>query len=150
VRDTHSDWPHDKIRSASLAYIRKTCGERGRLAFTRLDALPERLARIVQLDPGEHSVVNCFIDAQRWYVMTTGRIFGWPAALDSGCSPLDVTQWRWDDFKHGGRSEVEVATFSLANGTHLRISYETGHAAMAPIYYERFWTIKYPILDKLE
>ena len=145
-----NDWPHDKIRSASLAYIRRHATNEADWRFTRLDTLPERLARIVQLDTGEHSVVNCFIDAQRWYVMTTARIFGLASGSRFSCSPLDVTQWRWGDFKHGGRSEVEVATFSQANGTHLRVSYETGHAAMAPIYYERFWAIKYPILDKLE
>ncbi|MEJ0034616.1 MAG: hypothetical protein WDO68_00800 [Gammaproteobacteria bacterium] len=118
--------------------------------FTCLGALPERLARIARLDPGEHSVVSCFIDAQRWYVMTTARMFGLARGSQFSCSPLDVTQWRWGDFKHAGRPEVEVATLGLSGGTHLRISYETGAAAMAPIYYERFWTLKYPILEKLE
>jgi hypothetical protein len=49
-----------------------------------------------------------------------------------------------------GRSEVETAILALNDGTHIRIPYETGYASMAPIYYERFWAIEYPVLDKLE
>ena len=41
--------------------------------FTCLDALPERLVRIVQLDTHELPIVTCFVDAQRWYAMTTTR-----------------------------------------------------------------------------
>jgi hypothetical protein len=87
-----------------------------------------------------------FVDAQRWYAMTTARVFGIYQGSKFNCSPLDVRQWRWGDFKHAGRSDVEVATLALANGTHTKVSYETGPAAMGPIYYERFWTIKYPVL----
>jgi hypothetical protein len=68
--------------------------------------------------------------------MTTSRVFGIFHGSQFSCSPLDVRQWRWGDFKHGGRSEVEVATLALANGTHLRLPYETGSAAMGPIAYE--------------
>ena len=143
-------WPHDKIHSVALRYIRKHVTKETDWRFTRIDALPERLARIVRLDPDERPLVSCFIDAQRWYAMTTVRIFGVARGSQFDCSPLDVAQWRWGDFKHGGRSEVELATFAMSNGTHLRIPYETGPASMAPIYYEQFWTIKYPILEKLE
>jgi hypothetical protein len=140
----------EEIRSLCLAYIRKRAVNEPHWRFTRLDALPERLARIVQPDVDELPVVSCFIDAQRWFVMTTARVFGLAHGARFSCSPLEVTQWRWGDFKRRGRAEVEVATLSLANGTHLRMPYETGLAAMAPIYYERFWTLKYPALDKLE
>ena len=145
-----SDWPHDKIHSAALRYIRKYATKEAEWRFTRIGALPERLARVVRLDPDERPLVSCFIDAQRWYLMTTVRVFGVVRGSQFDCSPLDVSQWRWGDFKHAGRSEVETATFALANGTHVRISYETGPAAMAPIHYERFWTIEFPILEKLE
>ena len=118
--------------------------------FTVLDALAQRLDRIVQLAAAERAIVTCFVDAQRWYAMTSARIFGVFQGSQFNCSPLDVRQWRWGDFKHAGRSEVETATLALANGTHVRVPYETGPAAMGPIYYERFWTIKYPVLDKLE
>ena len=145
-----SNWPHDKIHSAALRYIRKHATQEAEWRFTRVDAVAGQLARVVRLDPDERPLVSCFIDAQRWYLMTTVRVFGVVRGFQFDCSPLDVTQWRWGDFKHAGRSEVEIATLAMANGTHFRIPYETGSAAMAPIHYERFWTIKYPILEKLE
>jgi hypothetical protein len=144
------DWPHEKIRTVALRYIKKHTTNHSQWRFTSLDALPERLVRIVPLDPQELPIVTCFIDAQRWYAMTTARIFGVFSGSRFNCNPLEVTQWRWADFKHAGRSEVETATFALSTGTHIRFAYETGPAAMAPIHYERFWTIKYPVLDKLD
>ncbi len=143
-------WPHEQIRSVALRYMRKHTTKEAEWRFTVLDALALRLARIVQLDTDERAIVTCFVDAQRWYAMTTARVFGVFQGSRFNFSPLDVSQWRWGDFKHAGRSEVEVATLALANGTHTKVSYETGPAAMGPIYYERFWTIKYPVLERLE
>jgi len=144
-----SDWPHEKIRSVALRYIREHAAKEAEWRFTRLDALPERLARIVHLDEPERAIVSCFIDGMNWHTMTTTRVFGVCRGTQFSCSPLDVRQWRWGDFKHGGQAESEVATLALANGTHVRIPYETGPAAVGPIYYERFWEVKYPALEKL-
>jgi hypothetical protein len=143
-------WPHERIHSVALRYIRTYTEKESEWRFTVLDALAQRLSRIVQLDADERAIVTCFIDAQHWYAMTTARIFGVFQGSRFDCSPLDVRQWRWGDFKHSGRSEVELATLGLANGAHARFSYETGPAAPGPIYYERFWTLKYPVLEKLE
>lgn len=138
------DWPHEAIRSTALSCIREhTIGE-PEWRFTRLDALPERLLRIVHLNADERPIVTCFADGQRWSAMTTARVFGVFRGSQFSCSPLDVRQWRWGDFKRGGRAEVEVATLALADGTHIKLPYETGAAAMAPICYERFWTTEYP------
>lgn len=145
-----SDWPHDKIRSVAVGYIRKHATPETDWRFTRIDALPEQLGRIVHLDQNEQPILSCFIDAQRWYAMTTARIFGVVRGSQFNCAPLDVTQWRWGDLKMGGRPGVSIATLALANGTHLRIPYETGPATLAPIYYERFWTTQYPVLDQGE
>ena len=111
--------------------------------FTGLDGLPERLGRIVRLEASERAIVTCFIDARRGYAMTTARVFGVLHGSRFDCSPLEVTQWRWGNFKHDDRSEVETATLALASGTHIRLAYETGPAAMGPIYYERFWRVEY-------
>ncbi len=134
-----NDWPPERVHSICLASIRRHAMKEADWRFTRLDVLPERLGRIVQLDAGELSIVSCFIDAQRWYVMTTARIFGLASGARFSCSPLEVSQWRWGDFKGAGRAEVGVATLALANGTHLRVPYETGYASLAPIYYGQFW-----------
>jgi hypothetical protein len=141
-------WPHEKIHRECLAAIRKHAQSESAWRFTRLDVLPERLGRIAPLEPGEHSIVSCFIDAQRWYVMTTARIFGLASGSRFSCSPLEVSQWRWGDFKRGGRAEAQLVTLAFANGTHLRVAYETGPAAWAPIGYERFWATEYPSLQK--
>jgi hypothetical protein len=61
-----TDWPHEKIHAACVAYIRKHATRQAEWRFTHLDALPERLGRIVQLAAGERSDVSCFHDAQRW------------------------------------------------------------------------------------
>ena len=127
-----SDWPHEKIRPVALRYIREHSTGEPQWRFTTLDALPDRLARIVHLDGAEEPVVSCFVDGQRWCAMTTRRVFGVFQGSQFSCSPLDVRQWRWGDFKHAGRAEVEVATLALATGVHMRIPYETGPAAMAP------------------
>lgn len=66
------------------------------------------------------------------------------------CSPLEVAEWRWDNVKHAGRAEVEVATLALASGRHVRIPYETGPAAMDPSITGAFGQSKYPIFEKLE
>jgi hypothetical protein len=141
-----SDWLHEKIHAAALRYIREHATRESEWRFTVLDALPQQLGRVVHLDADERAIVTCFVDSLRWCAMTTSRVFGVYRGSTFSCSPLDVTQWRWGDFKHGGRSEVEVATFSMAGGTHIKVPYETGPAAMGAIYYERFWTLKYPVL----
>jgi hypothetical protein len=41
-------------------------------------------------------------------------------------------------------------TLRFAGGEETVLQYETGRASMAPIYYIRYWKIKYPILDKLK
>jgi len=137
-------WPHEKIHSVALRYIREHATNESAWRFTRIDALPERLARIVRLDGAERTLVSCFIDAQGWYAMTTSRIFGVARGSQFECAPLDVAQWRWGDLKQDGRTNVATATFALSNGTHLRFPYETGPAAVAGLCYERFWTSQYP------
>ena len=139
-------WPHEEIRCAALVYIKTHTANKTEWRFTILDALAQRLSRVVHLNENERPIVSSFVSAQRWYAMTTTRVFGIFDGTPFTCSPLDVTQWRWGDFKHAGRAEAEVATLSIANGTHIRLAYETGPAAMAPICYERFWITEYPRL----
>jgi hypothetical protein len=143
-------WPDEKIRSIALGYIRKHSMNEAQWQFTVLDALAQRLERIVQLEAGELPIVTCFVDGQRWHAMTTRRLFGVLQGTRFSCSPLEVTRWQWGDFKNTLRSEVATATLALRDGSHLRMPYEAGYASMAPIYYQRFWAIKYPVLDKLE
>lgn len=53
------DWPHEQIRSVALRYIRKHAMNEPEWRFTVLDALAQRLARMVQLSAAERPVVTC-------------------------------------------------------------------------------------------
>jgi hypothetical protein len=146
---TTAESPHDQIHSVALAYIRKYATNAAKWRFTHLDAPPERLTRIIPLDLPERPLVTCFIDGQSWFAMTTSRVFGILRGSRFSFAPLEVAQWRWGDSKRNGRSEVETATVALTSGTHIKVAYETGPAATAPICYQRFWTTLYPTLDTL-
>jgi hypothetical protein len=141
-------WPDKKIRSAALWYIRKHCEKEAEWRFTCLDTLHEQLIGEAILEAEEFPVVSCFVRRGCWYVMSTRRILGMNET-EFDMSPLDVKEWRWGDFKDAGRSELEEACLIAKDGSSVTVIYETGPASMAPIYYERFWYIKYPILDKL-
>lgn len=141
-------WPHEKIHTGALRYIRAHTVDESAWRFTCLDALPERLGRIIRLDEPEQAIVSCFIDGLNWYVMTTTRTFGLFRGSQFTCSPLEVRRWKWGNFKGGGRTQVEEATLALANGTHMKLLYETGEASMAPMYCVRFWDTEYPALEK--
>ena len=97
----------------------------------------------------ESSLVSCYVDPFNWYIMTTSRFFGNASGTQFRVSPVDVNDWSWGNFKHEGKAELETARIEINNGQSVSFVYETGNAAMAPIYYQRFWGIKYPILHKL-
>lgn len=61
---------------------------------------------------------------------------------------------RLEAFNGRGRGDFlsshDIEDIITIVGCSSRASSETGYASMAPIYYERFWDIKYPMLDELE
>lgn len=117
--------------------------------FTQLELLHDALARVIQLEPRELCVVSCFIDAQRWYVMTATRVFGIYRGSRFEFSPLQIRRCTWGDFKREGRLEIEVAEMQLIAGEKITLAYEAGFAAIAPIYYERFWHTRYTTLGRV-
>jgi hypothetical protein len=129
-----SDWPHSVIQAALLQYIRSHV-KQSNWRFTQLEEVHDALARVIQLDPGELCVVSCFIDGQRWYVMTTTRVFG-------------IYRGSRFDFKQEGRVQIEVAEVQLISGEKFTLAYEAGFASIAPIYYERFWHTRYPTIER--
>jgi hypothetical protein len=138
-----SDWPHSVIQPALLQYIRSHV-KQSNWRFTQLEVVHDALARVIQLDPDELCVVSCFIDGQRWYVMTTSRVFGSRFEF----SPLQIRKCTWGDFKQEGRVQIEVAEVQLIGGDKVTMAYEAGFASIAPIYYERFWHTRYPALER--
>ncbi|MBL8264735.1 hypothetical protein [Steroidobacter sp.] len=143
-----SEWPHASIRAALLQYIRSHAMKQPNWRCTQLEVLHDPLARVVQLEPDELCVVSCFIDGQRWYVMTTTRIFGIYRGSRFEFSPLQIRKCTWGDFKQEGVLQIEVAEMLLLDGQKITLAYEAGFAAIAPIYYERFWHTRYPSLER--
>ena len=141
-----SEWPHHIIQPALLKYIRGHSMKQHEWRFTQLEVLHDSLSRVVRLVDGELCVISCFIDAQRWYLMTTARVFGIYRGSRFDFSPLQVRKFTWGDFKREGRLEIEVAEVALTHGAQVTLAYEAGFAAMAPIYYERFWQRRYRTL----
>lgn len=145
-----SEWPHAALHAALLQYIRShAMKQQPNWRFTQLEVLHDALARVIQLDAGERCVVSCFIDGQRWYVMTTTRVFGIYRGSRFEFSPLQIRKCTWGDFKQEGRLQIEVAEVQLLDGAKITLAYEAGFASIAPIYYERFWHSRYPSLDRV-
>lgn len=143
-----SEWPHARIQAALLEYIRGHSMKQPNWRFTQLEALHEPLMRVLQLEPQELCVVSCFIDGQRWYLMTTTRVFGIYRGSRFEFSPLQIRKCTWGDFKQEGRVQIEVAEILLIGGRRIIFAYEAGFAAIAPIYYERFWHTRYATLER--
>lgn len=143
-----SEWPHASIQTALLQYIRRHAMKQSSWRFTQLEAVNDALARVIRLDPGELCVVSCFIDGQRWYVMTTARVFGIYRGSRFEFSPLQVRKCTWGDFKREGPLQIDVAELQLLDGTTIMLAYEAGFAAIAPIHYERFWHTRFASVER--
>ena len=145
-----SEWPDAKIRSTALWYIGKHVMDPMSWRFTLVgDAHPEVSAR-ARLGVEERPLVSFFLSEASWYLLSTRRVLGSYSGREVAVAALDVLEDHFCDFKGHGGAQVEVMTLRLASGLDSCLQYETGRAAMAPIYYFGYWKTKYPILDKLK
>lgn len=145
-----SDWPDAKIRSTALWYIGQHTMDPPTWRYTLVgNAHPEMLDR-AELEPGELPLVSSLHSEASWYVLTTRRVVGEYSGHRVMAAVLDVLENRYGDFKGNGGLDLQVMMLRLASGEEAALQYETGRASMAPIYYFRYWKIKYPILDKLK
>ncbi|MEO5926505.1 MAG: hypothetical protein ABIR70_21990 [Bryobacteraceae bacterium] len=144
-----SDWPDDKIRSTALRYITKHLMDISTWRATTVGVLHPGLGSSVELQPGESPIVSCFHSAASWYVLSTRRILATCKNQKVDAGVLEVTSQDFSDFKGHGGSASEVMNLKLAGGQIAYLEFETGKASMAPIYFFRYWEIKYPILGKL-
>ncbi|AWM38153.1 hypothetical protein GobsT_37470 [Gemmata obscuriglobus] len=143
------NWPDAKIRSTALWYIGKHAISTPEYRYTLVgDAHPEALARAA-LQPGELVIVSFFLAADGWFLLTTRRVLGAYAGREVAAATLDVRDTWFGDFKTGGRVGLGVMWLRLAGSDEAVLQYETWRASMAPIYYFRYWAIKYPVLDQL-
>lgn len=110
------------------------------------------------LAENEQPVVSSFISAERWYALTTRRILGQTSERRVELWAYEIESYASGNFKgyelspagllrpQLGTQGTERMTFRFRSGEEAAIEYETGYASMAPIYYVRFWTLKFPAL----
>jgi len=84
-----------------------------------------------------------------WYTLTTERVIGVFGSHAVRERANDIETVDFGNFKGYGDRFTEIMTLSLGDNKKYRLEYETGSASMAPIYYFKFWDIKFPIIDKL-
>ncbi len=145
-----SDWPDAKIRSTALWYIGKHTMDPPTWRYTRVgDVHPEVLSR-AEVEPGELPLVSFFVSEASWYLLTTRRVVGSCSGQNVRVTAIDVLEDHFGNFKGFGGAKLQIMRLRLAHGEEPVLQYETGRASMAPIYYFRYWKIKYPILDKLK
>jgi hypothetical protein len=99
--------------------------------------------------PGELPLVSFFFAEASWYLLSTRRVLGSYADQNVDVAALDVHADHFGNFKGVGGAKTELMTLRLTNGFEATLQYETGKASMAPIYYFRYWNIKYPVLGRL-
>jgi hypothetical protein len=145
-----SEWPHEAICTVAIWYIRKHCAREEQWLYTRLLHLHDEMKCVVALEPSECVIVSCYTGRHHWFAMTSARMILCNNNQRFVANPRDVKRWRWGDFKTDAEPRIGTARIDLRDGTSFSFQYETGYASMAPIYYERFWSVKYPALHNLD
>jgi hypothetical protein len=144
------NWPHKKIKEHCVKYIHKPSMEMDEWIFTKVDNIHQEITNIVKFNEFEVPIVSCFINDSSWYILTSERVIG--AYSDSQVEERteNIADTKFGNFKGNRSKKTEIMLLSFNNGKESRLEYETGYASMAPIYYFRFWKIKFPIIDKLK
>jgi hypothetical protein len=144
-----SAYPDRKIQAIALWYIDRPSMDIASWQWTILGRVHEAVAKLVGLEPGELPIVSSYVSEESWYLLTSRRILGRYAGKQVSAVPLEVVSDDFGNFKGYRHVLKEEMVLHLVGGDEVRLEYETGYASMAPIYYSRFWKIKYPFLDKL-
>ena len=142
------NWPDQKIRKLSVRYIEKASMDPVSWRFTLIGKAHPALSGVVKMQAGELPIVSSFISENSWYLFTTRRVVGTYQGQKVELASVDCTRDSYGNFKGYGKQETEVMTLNHSGDEKAMLEFETGKASMAPIYYFRFWSIKYPVLVK--
>jgi hypothetical protein len=143
-------WPDEAIRVAATWYIHSHCMHEEKWRYTRLLSIHATPKSNVSFESNEVPIVSCEIAPASWYLMTSRRLIASCNHLSFEVNPLDIEDWNWGDFKTDLNLQIGDAKISVRNAGDRSFQYETGWASMAPIYYARFWLVKFPVLPKLD
>ncbi len=143
------DWPDEKIRNNASWYIQKHSTDPESWRYTHISRGHPEVRKRCGLQLGELVIVTSFISDASWYALTSRRIIGLYRGKLSDLQAVDVIEDKFRNFKGYRGVETEIMTLRRTGQPDTQLEYETGKASMAPMYYFRFWAIKYPVLDKL-
>jgi hypothetical protein len=144
-----TDWPDKKIRTVAQWYIEKASMDPATWRFTLIGTVHPAVSERITMQEGELPLVSCFFSDANWYLFTTRRMLGSYRSQQVAVVPTEIVEEKFGNFKGYRGEETNLLTLTLPDGRTMQLEYETGKASMAPIYYVRFWKIKYPVLDKL-
>jgi hypothetical protein len=147
----------DKILRIAVELIRRHSMAPGEWANTHIGRLHPLLSDVLHLTSEEYVLTSALISNVSWYAFTTRRVVSQLAGQMNELDPRAGLKGSFGNFKGYlpgtnntlGAIPIEVATLTNNLGATLRFEFETGRPSMAPIYATRFWSIKYPVLDKL-
>ena len=120
-------------------YVSEHCVRIDDWSYTLVgDCHPELLSKDI---PGQ-PIVSFYVQDWCWFLLTTQRVAGFHRELDIAIEPRKVTKVSFGKFTNLGTSGIGEMTLQTDHGD-FRLAYETGNAAMATIYYFRFWLLKH-------
>lgn len=133
------------IRERCLKLIHASSMHVNAWEMTLLDRCHDPIASTVQLDDDEYPLVSFFAGTGDWTLYTTHRLVGEASGKRAEVGRSEFGSTNFGDFKLDLDSpRVTEATIHTKHGTELFL-YESGYASMAPIYYFKFWSMKWPV-----
>ncbi len=138
----------EEIQKFALKLIEKSSMDIDEWKFTILGSIHTNILEQVNLDKGELPIVSIYISDSNWSVYSTRRILGVYEGEESQITSSSDIEGVYGNFKDRN-NDTGVATYTQ-DGAVSKFTYETDKASMAPIYYIKFWNLKYPILNKLQ
>lgn len=116
-----------------------------RWEWTILDSVHELVGRQIVLQDGEYPIISFCAGADDWTLTTTHRMVG---SVDAERAEIDRENFSTTDFGNFKQDldspRIVQAKINL-RGKSQTFLYESGYASMAPIYYFRFWKLKWPV-----
>jgi hypothetical protein len=142
--ETEREFIHDRC----LEVIRKASMNVPHWEMTILDGIHPVIRESVRIEEGELPIVSFFAGLGDWTVYTTDRMLGEVDGTRTQIDRVDFGECDFGNFKQDLDSpRVTVAVISRGRKKS-QFLYESGYASMAPIYYFRFWNIKWPVWKK--
>lgn len=115
----------------------------GSWEMTLLDRCHDPIASRLSLADDEYPIVSFFAGDGDWTIYTTHRLVGEVSGKRTEIERSDFGSTNFGNFKQDIDSpRVTEARVRCKNGIRLFL-YESGYASMAPIYYLRFWSLKW-------